>query len=71
MRKKILAFVFAAALLVATAVPLLGGASTASAGPQGHIDTPAGCVDLGGGPGASTVHPGVRSQTPIEAGTCT
>jgi len=44
MRKKILAFVFAAALLVALAVPLFAGAGTASAhSPDGaEQDTPLG-----------------------------
>ncbi len=41
MRKKILAFVFAAALLVAIAVPLFGGVGTASA--QVHGVSQAGC----------------------------
>ncbi len=48
MRKKILGFVFAAALLVAMAMPLFGG-GTASAHNVGHIDTPVQCVDVGGG----------------------
>ena len=34
MRKKIVAFIFAAALLVAMAVPVLGGGGTALAGPE-------------------------------------
>ena len=44
MRKKILAFVFAAALLIAMAVPLFGGAGTALAGNPnlaGRGNTPA------------------------------
>ena len=50
MRKKILGFVFAAAVLMAMAVPLFGGVGTASAHNLGHVHTGAGtCVEVGGG----------------------
>ncbi len=49
MRKKILGFVFAAALLAAMAVPLFGSGGTASAHNTGQVITPVGCADVGGG----------------------
>ncbi len=47
MRKRILSFVFAAALLAAFAVPLFGGAGTALAVPA-HVEA-AHCQDLANG----------------------
>ncbi len=47
MRKKILGFVFAAAVLAALAVPLFGGAGTAQASTS-RVDTPNGkCHEIG------------------------
>ena len=43
MRKKLLAIVFAAALLVASAVPLFGGGSTLANHPPGPPDTTSIC----------------------------
>ena len=50
MRKRILGFVFAAALLAAMAVPLFGSGGTAFAHNTGHVPTGAEtCVDVGSG----------------------
>ncbi len=58
MRKKILGFVFAAALLAALAVPLFGG-GTALAGNFGSVDIPGpGCVALANAGGTGDPQPG-------------
>ena len=85
MRKKILGFVFAAALLAALAVPLFGG-GTAFAHNVGHVDTPVGCADVGGGnapPEGNAVgngghprgihhaiHAGPQDKSAVESGSC-
>jgi len=58
MRKKILAFVFAAAMMVALAVPLFGGVTPASA--KVHAVSQAGCAfdpSLSGGTQSGTSSP--------------
>ena len=65
MRKKILAFVFAAPLLMALAVPLLGGVGTASA--QVHAISQASCgasVNAGATQSSDTT-PGGPGMGPI------
>ncbi len=68
MRKKILAFVFAAALLVAMAVPLFGSVGTASAGgragpPNGQSGNQNGFgVCHGPGDGAPLWLPNAKAQ---------
>ena len=78
MRKKILGFVFAAALLAALAVPLFGGAGTAQAGNFGSVDTPgAGCVAVANAGGTGDPQPGglhkAHNASPVLFGntTCT
>ena len=65
MRKKIMAFVFAAALLMALALPLFGGASSAEAIVDGF--TPVECSGGAGGGGAANTEGtiGESSITPL------
>ena len=73
MHKKILAFVFAAALLMALAVPLFAGAGTVSA--QVHAISQAGCGEnqAGGNTGATQSSPNTPGgpgigPIPVDAG---
>ena len=65
MRKKILAFVFAVALLVAMAVPLFGGASSAEAIVDGFTPVECSGGSGGGGQAVSGGTIGQSSRTPL------